>query len=138
MPHNHSASNPSTAASAFVGKSLLLVEDDRSIRLLLAHALERRGFNVVACSDGKSALRTLDQAASLNVAVVDLGLPDIDGYQIAQHVKRTSTSQTLLVAITGLGGEKERQTAAQAGFDLFVLKPFDPEELMRLIESKLR
>lgn len=138
MPHNYSASNHSTAASSFVGKLLLLVEDDRSIRLMLAHSLQRRGFTVIACSDGKSALRALDDSQSPDVAVVDLGLPDVDGYQIAQHFKSSAAHRTLLVAITGLGGEKEKQAAAQAGFDLFLPKPFDPDELMQQIESRLR
>ena len=136
MPHNHTASSRSTPADRFVGKSLLLVEDDRSIRLLLAQTLELSGFEVFAFGEGLSALRYLDEFPPPDVVVVDLGLPDSDGIEVGQRV-RSVANQVLMVAITGLGGEKERTAALQVGFDLFLLKPFDPEELIRLMESKL-
>jgi len=69
--------------------------------------------------------------------VVDIGLPDLNGYEVARSIRRESKQPTLLVALTGYGQEKDKAHALEAGFDLHLTKPVDPEELSTIIGENL-
>jgi CheY-like chemotaxis protein len=70
------------------------------------------------------------------VAFVDIGLPGIDGYQVARNVRGAPDGKALfLVALTGYGGSQQRRQALDAGFDLHLVKPVDPDELARLLKE---
>ncbi len=117
-----------------IGKcKLLLVEDNHDARTMLAKSLRLRGFEVADVGDGEAAL-TLFRSFQPDVAVVDIGLPVMDGYQMARQVRRTKElNDTMLIALTGYGRESDRQAAIEAGFDAHLVKPLDPTELYSLI-----
>ncbi len=110
-------------------RAVLVIEDDHDTADVLKDLLADMGHKVAASYDGTSGL-----AAALNgqfdVAFVDIGLPGIDGYEIARTLRASRRFETLLlVAVTGYGQPQDRARALEAGFDLHIVKPLQPEQL---------
>jgi two-component system CheB/CheR fusion protein len=118
------------------GHRLLLVEDNEDARTMLATTMELEGFTVEAAGDGETALARFRDFQP-DVAVIDIGLPVMDGYQLAQGIRNLDVQrQTLLIALTGYGRESDRQAALDAGFDAHLVKPLDPTALYALIADR--
>jgi two-component system CheB/CheR fusion protein len=123
------------APVSFEGCKLLLVEDNEDARSMLAQALQMQGFDVAVAGDGNTALE-LFPSFRPDVAVIDIGLPDMDGYQVARKVRANGDrSRIALIALTGYGREADRQDAIDAGFDAHLVKPLNPDDLYRQIAS---
>lgn len=117
---------------------VLVVEDNRDAREMLRAWLEELGHRVYTAVDG---LEGLDLARTLHpdVALVDIGLPGLDGYQVAENLRATPEGRhALLVAITGYGRPEDSARAREAGFDAHLVKPVQPEQLARLIHTPPR
>ena len=115
------------------GRHILLIEDDDDTRMMLHAALEFGGHEVREARDGKSGLALAAQALP-DVAVIDLGLPDIDGLEVARRLRSTQGKRRLaLVALTGFGGPDDQRRALDAGFDVHLTKPVTHERLKRII-----
>jgi hypothetical protein len=100
--------------------------------------LEHLGQTVEVASDGGSALASLETARP-DLALVDIGLPGIDGYEVARRARATPQGRgALLVALTGYGHPEDRKRAIAAGFDEHVTKPIDVERLERLLARASR
>ena len=126
---------PTIESHAATGRKVLLIEDNDGIRRMLARSLELKGFHVTCAVDGREGLECFANVRP-DIAVVDIGLPDINGYDLAREVRgRPEFDSVLLVAVTGYGREEDRQKAAVAGFDLHLVKPVDPNELLRSISG---
>jgi CheY-like chemotaxis protein/anti-sigma regulatory factor (Ser/Thr protein kinase) len=112
----------------------LIVDDNLDAAESLAICLELEGHRTRRACDGKSALAV---AAEFHpqVALLDIGLPGMDGYELARCLRGQTNSgpPPLLVAVTGWGAEEDRRRAHEAGFDLHLVKPIDPAKLNRLI-----
>ncbi len=99
--------------------------------------LELEGFTVELAYDGEQALR---HAAEFNpeAVLLDIGLPGLNGYQVAQRLRERSTLEggmpTLLVAVSGYGRDNDRQTSRLAGFNAHLTKPADPDEILRVLD----
>jgi CheY-like chemotaxis protein len=93
--------------------------------------LELAGHRVCEASDGNAGVALL-VAERPDVAIVDIGLPGLDGYEVARRVR--GACETRLVALTGYGGHEERERAARAGFDAHLVKPVEFEELKEVLE----
>ncbi len=118
------------------GMRLYIVEDNDGVRTMLARTMELKGFCVETAANGRAALEAID-AFGPSVAVVDIGLPDLNGYEVAKELRRRATHQhLLLVALTGYGREQDREKALAAGFDIHLVKPLDPNELLRAVAEK--
>jgi len=117
-------------------RRVLVVEDDEDSALLLAETLGDHGFVVEVAHDGSSAL---EKAALFKpqVAVLDVGLPDMDGYQLATRMRGLTElpPELRLIALTGYGGDEERQRSREAGFDVHLVKPVMPDVLAKAIEA---
>ena len=109
-------------AAEVVPKRVLIVEDDHDAGELMALALSARGHDVRIAVDGRSALSAVD-AATPDVVLIDIGLPDMDGYTLARALRERRDGAMKLVALTGYGGEQDRQRARDAGFDRHLVKP---------------
>jgi len=112
---------------------VLLVEDGADARDILRMVLERSGYVVTCAEDGpggvEAALRSRPDAA-----VVDVGLPGFDGYEVARRIRAAPEGASLLlVALTGYGQPADRRRAEDAGFDLHLVKPVDPARLIALL-----
>jgi CheY-like chemotaxis protein len=97
--------------------------------------IEDGGHRVVTAYDGLAALRMAEEFHP-QVALLDIGMPRLDGYELARRIRATAWgSQTLLVAITGWGQARDRQLAHEAGFDEHFTKPLDPVQLTRTLRK---
>ena len=112
---------------------LLIVEDNADVRELLATLCEAWGYEVrVACDGLEGASMALDMHP--DVALVDIGLPGIDGFEVARRVRADPRGAAIrLIALTGYGSAGQRAEATAAGFDFHVVKPADPERLAALL-----
>ncbi|TFZ08908.1 ATP-binding protein [Ramlibacter humi] len=119
------------------GARVLVVDDNRDAAETLGELLGMSGYQVSLAHDGESAVRAaLDQHP--DVALLDIGLPDIDGYEACRRIRaRAGAKQPLLVAVTGWGQGSDKDSAREAGFDAHLTKPVAPEQLMALLDEKL-
>lgn len=115
---------------------ILLVDDEASIAQVLEQRLRRDGFEVAVATDGASALALLAELHPA-VAVLDLGLPDIDGLEVLRQW-RASGSQVPVIILTARGDEVDRVVGLELGADDYVTKPFSPRELVARIRALLR
>ena len=116
---------------------VLVVEDDDGIRKLLLMALRRQSLHVDAAADGAEALR-LCAATEYAVIILDLMMPVVDGFEVARRLKSNpATASIPLVAISALARAGDREDALAAGCDEFVRKPFELDELERILRGYL-
>lgn len=119
-------------------RSVVLVEDNADARSALQQLLELDGHRVTVASDGESG-RDLILATLPAVALVDVGLPAMDGYAVARAVRADPRSAGVtLVALTGYGQPADRDRALAAGFDSHLVKPVDQEALARVLAEPVR
>ncbi len=120
-----------------LGPFVLVVDDCRYLADPLAWLLMRWGYRAAVAYDGPSAL-----AAALTrppaAVLLDIGMPGMDGYEVARRLRRLpGMAGALLIAITGCGTEAVVHRCYEAGIDLHLLKPCDPEELRRALDGRL-
>jgi len=115
-----------------VPRRVLVIEDDEDTRDLLRLMLEHDGHHVETAASGAQGVELALQT-SPDVVFVDIGLPSVDGYAVAQRIRAALGDSVLLVAVTGYGREDDRRRAAAAGFDIHLVKPVDYERLIRLV-----
>lgn len=115
-----------------VHRELLIVEDNPDASQLLAELFEGEGFEVRQANDGVDALQHLSTRIP-DVVVLDIGLPGMDGYEVARRIRRLhGGQQVLLIALTGWGTEADRRQARESGFDEHMVKPVNFLELVKL------
>lgn len=116
-------------------RSVLIVEDNEDAREMLALLLESRGFSVGTARDGREGVEKAS-SGEWEVAVVDIGLPGLDGYEVARRVRASGAADgVLLVALSGYGRPEDRAKSADAGFDRHLVKPVEPSVLFALLEG---
>jgi CheY-like chemotaxis protein len=116
-------------------RSILLVEDNADARDALRALLELDGHTVEVAGEGVQALE-IARAKRPEVALVDIGLPGMDGYEVARGLRAGAPDGApFLVALTGYSEPEDRRRAAEAGFDAHLVKPVDPADLTALLEA---
>jgi CheY-like chemotaxis protein len=106
-------------------RRIVVVEDNDDSRELVSALLRMKGHQVDAAVDGPSGVDCI-MRVNPDVALVDVGLPGFDGTEVARRVRRSQgEAHPLLIALTGYGSEEDRRRAIEAGFDAFLVKPFD-------------
>jgi signal transduction histidine kinase len=128
------APRPLTAPADGKGRRILVVEDNADAREMLRHLLARAGHEVHEAPDGPSGLEATLRLRP-DVALIDVGLPGFDGYQLAQRVRDRVRSSVYLVALTGYGQPDDRRQAMEAGFDAHLVKPVKPDALLAAIHA---
>lgn len=119
--------------NAIVDGTVLLIEDNEDSREMMSSILRLNAIRVIEAATGEEGIR-IAQREQPDVAIVDIGLPDIDGYLIAQRLRAgAATAAIKLVAFTGYGQEADRKRAIQAGFDAHLVKPVDTVVLLSMI-----
>lgn len=112
---------------------VVLVEDNSDSREMLRTLLELEGFPVETAGDGRSGLELIVERRP-NVALVDIGLPEVDGYQVARRVRETIDRRSVrLIALTGYGLEEDREAVLESGFDHHLVKPVDVQNLRSVL-----
>jgi PAS domain S-box-containing protein len=116
-----------------VSRRVLIADDNRDAAESLAILLQLDGHQVVIAGDGPSAIRLFDEHAP-DVAILDVGMPGMSGYEVARCIRATPRgTTTLLVALTGWGQEKDRRESRAAGFDHHLTKPIEPAAVTELV-----
>jgi CheY-like chemotaxis protein len=120
------------------GVKVVVVEDNDDIRDLMCASLEHRGFAVQSASDGEAGVKLILETEP-EVAVVDMGLPLLDGCEVAERVRqKLGPDRIRLIAMTGYGQASDRERAKNAGFDNHLVKPVAPKHLVEVIAETLR
>ncbi|MCL6627891.1 MAG: response regulator transcription factor [Alicyclobacillus shizuokensis] len=114
---------------------ILVVDDDPHIRELVCHYLERDGFTVCEAGDGEQALRVLE-ATRVDLVVLDVMMPRLDGFAFCRQVR--AVSQVPLLMLTAKGQTVDKVKGLQLGADDYVVKPFEPLELVARVRALLR
>ncbi|MEV0899964.1 response regulator transcription factor [Actinoplanes sp. NPDC049802] len=112
---------------------ILVAEDDEHVADALADALRQHGHTVMWKADGGEAVRAAEET---DFVLLDLGLPDLDGYEVCRRIRATSTIP--IIALTARSEEIDRVMLLQAGADDYVVKPYGFRELLARIEAVMR
>lgn len=116
-------------------RKILIVEDEAYIRLLIEQTLEEleeQGVEIIKADNGEDALRLI-QDEKPRLVFLDVMIPKINGFEVCRIVKRElHLDEIMIVILTAKGQEYDRQTGEEAGANLYMTKPFDPDELLEL------
>jgi DNA-binding response OmpR family regulator len=115
--------------------TILIVDDDPAIRELLRFYLQKEQYRAIEVADGAEALEQLD-SEHVHLAIVDIMMPNIDGYALCREIRRHYDIPVLMVTAKGEIADKEK--AYQAGTDDYIVKPFEPKEVLFRIKALLR
>jgi DNA-binding response OmpR family regulator len=115
--------------------NVLVVEDDQDISRMMTIVLEDAGLEVTVAGDGAGALRAFD-ALPFDLVVLDLRLPDVDGYAVCRHIRQTSTIP--IVMVTARADASDVVTGLNLGADDYIVKPFQAEVLVARVRAVLR
>ncbi len=117
-----------------VAATVMIVEDDTHIAVLVRTYLERAGYETVWARSGESALRELERRAALALVVLDVGLPGIDGFEVCRRIG----GAVPVIMLTARDEEPDRVAGLEVGADDYVTKPFSPRELTARVKAVLR
>lgn len=122
---------------ASCGHRILVVDDEADIVDLFAMLLALHGHH---CRGARTGSQAIELIASFDPTVIllDIALPDVDGYQIARHVRTTRGREIFIAAVTGWGQLEDRESAYAAGFDLHVTKPVGEATLLDIVSRATR
>jgi PAS domain S-box-containing protein len=138
LPECVEAEAASECLSADAGLKILVVDDNRDAADTCAMLLEASGHHVQTAYTGRQALE-LARTFRPHAMLLDIGLPDVDGYKLARQVRATPWGRSVvLVAVTGWGQEQDRLRAVEAGFDRHLVKPISAETVDSLLRSVAR
>jgi CheY-like chemotaxis protein len=133
VPQPPAALAPAAGAAAAI--RVLVVDDNSDAAETLAELLEMLGHASQVAHSGPAALEAM-QAFRPQLVLLDLGMPHMNGYQVAEAIRRDGRfDQPLLAALTGWGGSKDREQTRAAGFDLHLTKPVDLADIRKLLAS---
>lgn len=116
------------------GPSILVIDDEPPIRRLLRSSLSAQGFRILEAETANDALQRLDER--LDVLIVDLGLPDMDGIELIRRIRKLS--KVPIIVLSSRGDERGKVDALDLGADDYVTKPFGMAELVARIRTALR
>jgi CheY-like chemotaxis protein len=114
---------------------ILVVEDNRDSAESLRMLLELYGYEVTVAYTGPDGVKAAEECKP-NIVLCDIGLPGLDGYGVARHLRRNpATAKTPIIAVTGYGTDEDRHRSREAGFDRHMVKPVDPEALHQALAA---
>ncbi len=117
---------------------ILIVEDNEMNRDMLSRRLERRGYEVILAMDGRRGL-AVARSESPDLILMDMSLPEIDGWEVARRLKSDDTTRSIpVIALTAHAMTSDRQRALEAGCDDYDTKPVEFERLLTKIQTMLR
>ncbi len=119
-------------------KKLLLIDDDPNLILLVRDYLEFRGYNVLTAENGRDALKILEKEIP-DMIICDVMMPEMDGYTFLEQVRQNSRTDWIPVMfLSAKGQSQDRVKGLNLGADVYMVKPFEPEELVAQVESSLK
>lgn len=125
-----------TEPSSHAIKTVLIVDDNRDSAQVMAMLLEPMGYQCLTAYSGMDAVELIKNERP-SLVLLDIGLPDIDGYEVARRIAEQTLNPPPLIALTGYGGLHDRRRSIKAGFNAHVVKPVDPDNLQMLLHTIL-
>ena len=120
-----------------MAKTILIVDDSTSLRVVVKIALVRAGYEVIEACDGEAGLAALDKAGKVNLIVSDVNMPKMDGITFVTHLKQHPRHKfTPVIMLTTEGQDGKKQEGRAAGAKAWIVKPFSPPQLLDAV-SKL-
>ena len=120
-----------------MNKKVLVLEDEPSIRSFVVINLQRAGYEVTEAECGEQALEKLKKDPTIGVALLDIMLPDIDGFEVCRRIRGTGSKMGIIM-LTSRAQEVDRVTGLMTGADDYITKPFSPTELIARIDALYR
>ena len=120
-----------------MGHNILYIEDNPDNMLLVQRALESRGYRLLKAENGIDGISQAEQN-NVDLILLDINLPDIDGYEVAQRLRKSSKSElayTPIIAVTANALKGDAERALEAGCDVYMSKPVNIRELWARIEA---
>ena len=118
-------------------KKVLVLEDESSIRSFIVINLRRAGYEVIEAETGEEALEKLKEHADVRVALLDIMLPGIDGFEVCRRIRATNATIGIIM-LTARSQEMDKVTGLMTGADDYVTKPFSPAELLARVDALYR
>ena len=118
-------------------KKVLVLEDESSIRSFIVINLRRAGYEVVEAETGEEALEKLKEHTDVRVAMLDIMLPGIDGFEVCRRIRATNATIGIIM-LTARSQEMDKVTGLMTGADDYVTKPFSPAELTARVDALMR
>lgn len=119
-----------------LNKTILIIDDEEAIRTMVRRFLEKASFNVLEAENGKKALEIFRNRKDIELVLLDLMMPEMDGYEVCKEIRKDSTVP--IVMLTAKDTEVDELKGFSIGADEYVTKPFSPKILIARIESILR
>ena len=138
--HQHSQHSPARLTARPVRKCgevklIVIVEDQSDNREMLRRILMAKGYDVQVARDGEEGIEVILNTRP-QVAIIDLGLPSMNGYGVAKSVRARLNDKILLIALTGHGSPEDVQATLEAGFDEHMVKPLDLDRLQSVLQAQ--
>lgn len=131
-------SGQSAAAAGSKRPTVLIVDDEPTIRLLVRATLEEAGYRSIEAADGRDALE-LARSERPDAVLLDIAIPHVSGLDVCRQLRqRPETAGTPVLFLTGLGHAEEQQAAGEAGGQGCIFKPFQPADLVSRLAEALR
>jgi CheY-like chemotaxis protein len=119
---------------ALVGRKVLIVDDDIRNIFALTSLLERHGMNVTGCETGREAIEKVEQDEELDMVLMDIMMPEMDGYETMRRIRQNPKLKVLpILALTAKAMKGDRERCLQAGASDYIAKPVNTEELLALL-----
>jgi two-component system chemotaxis response regulator CheY len=121
-----------------MGKTALIVDDSPTMRQMVAFTLTNAGFTVVEAQDGKDAVNKVAGGGKMDVVVTDLNMPEMDGITLIKELRKLSAFRfTPILMLTTESAAEKKQAGKEAGATGWIVKPFNPEILLKTIAKVL-
>lgn len=118
-----------------MSKTILLVDDEESILDILEMNLEREGFKVLRADSGQAAIKEL-RAGCPDLVLLDVGLPDMNGFEVCRKMRQLA--EVYILMVTARGQDEDKIAGLETGADDYIVKPFNPKELVARVKAILR
>ena len=110
-------------------KKVLIVDDEPNIIMSLEFLMKKSGYKVFVARDGSEAIGAVDSEAP-DVVILDIMMPEVDGYEVCEHIKKVKKMNTKVIFLTAKGKESDFEKGYQAGADFYMTKPFSTKKLV--------
>ena len=127
-----------TSNEALAAKKVLVVDDDIRNIFALSSILERQGMDVVTASNGRDAIRLLDEHPDLSLVLMDIMMPDMDGYETMREIRKQPAFRSLpIIALTAKAMKGDREKCLEAGASDYIAKPVHTDQLLATLRQWL-
>ncbi len=119
-----------------MAKTILTVDDSRTMRDMVAQTLKSAGFDVVATEDGPSALRAIEEHPTFDLIITDLNMPEMDGFGLIEKIRHSAKHQYVPILMLTTESDVEKKERGKAlGATGWIVKPFNPERLVQIVHK---